>query len=74
MVFPNRKQLGKRLGIKTRPTLRWIAALRSQRRQKTMAIRNFSRRLGEVQRAVASRCFPETLPVNGSCYCQPVTS
>ncbi|MFO7578624.1 MAG: hypothetical protein R6W74_00225 [Nitrosomonas halophila] len=53
MVFPNREHLGKRLGIEAKLTLGWIASLCSQRRQKTMAIRNFNRRLGEVQRAAA---------------------
>ncbi|MGG7054401.1 hypothetical protein [Nitrosomonas sp. ANs5] len=53
MVFPNRKHLGKRLGIEAKLTLGWIASLRSQRRQKTMAVRNFNYRLGEAQRAAA---------------------
>ncbi|WP_176973897.1 hypothetical protein [Nitrosomonas halophila] len=33
--------------------MHWIASLRSQKRQKTMVIRDFNRRLGETQRAVA---------------------
>ncbi|SDY84220.1 hypothetical protein [Nitrosomonas halophila] len=53
MVFPNREHLGKRLGIEAKLTLGWIASLCSQRRQKTMAIRNFNRRLGEAQWAAA---------------------
>ncbi|WP_090413808.1 hypothetical protein [Nitrosomonas halophila] len=53
MVFPNREHLGKRLGIETKLALGWIAPLCSQRRQKTMVIRNFNRRLGETQRAAA---------------------
>ena len=51
--FPNRKYLGKRLGIEAKLALGWIASLCSQRRQKTMAIRNFNHRLGEAQRAAA---------------------
>jgi hypothetical protein len=53
MVFSNRKYLGKRLGIEAKLTLHWIASLCSQRRQKTMAICNFNRRLGEAQWAAA---------------------
>ncbi|MFO7580065.1 hypothetical protein [Nitrosomonas halophila] len=53
MVFPNRKHLGKRLGIEAKLTLGWIASLCSQRRQKTMVISNFKHRLGEAQRVAA---------------------
>ncbi|MFO7579651.1 hypothetical protein [Nitrosomonas halophila] len=61
MVFPNCKHLGKRLGIEAKLMLGWIASLCSQRRQKTMAIRNFNRRLGEAQWAAPSRCFSVTM-------------